>query len=36
MAATCFRPESHSDEQAPGMQAPSAVEQHTLIETFTA
>ncbi|MDH3046589.1 antibiotic biosynthesis monooxygenase family protein [Gordonia alkanivorans] len=27
---------SHSDDQAPGMQAPSAVEQHTLIETFTA
>ena len=23
---------SHSDDQAPGMQAPSAVEQHTLIE----
>ena len=25
---------SHSDDQAPGMQAPSAVEQHTLIEVF--
>lgn len=25
---------AHSDSQAPGMQAPSAVEQHTLIETF--
>lgn len=23
---------SHSDQQAPGMQAPNAVEQHTLIE----
>lgn len=27
---------SHSDKQAPGMQAPSAVEQYTLIEEFTA
>lgn len=27
---------SHSDKQAPGMQAPSAVEQHTLIEVVTA
>ena len=25
---------SHSDEQAPGMQAPNAIEQHTLIEVF--
>lgn len=23
---------AHSDDQAPGMQAPSAVEQHTLVE----
>ena len=26
---------SHSDPNAAGMQAPSAIEQHTLIETFT-
>ena len=26
---------SHSDEQAPGMQAPSAVEMHTLIEDIS-
>ncbi|ALD63101.1 antibiotic biosynthesis monooxygenase [Arthrobacter sp. LS16] len=25
---------SHSDKQAPGMQAPSTVEQHTLIEVI--
>ena len=25
---------SHSDEQAPGMQAPNAIEQHTLINVF--
>ena len=25
---------SHSDEQAPGLQAPNAIEQHTLIEVL--
>jgi heme-degrading monooxygenase HmoA len=27
---------AHSDTQTPGMQAPNAIEQHTLIELFTA